>query len=161
MLLEDVSGRLCVGMSVDPGVHKGHGVALFCGNRLVEARMVRDLSTYLDHVRASFDIHTLIVELPVIRQTARQKGRQSDIVNLSVAVGKVIAQVCQVFPAVQIVQVKPEEWKGQLPKRVGVERVRGRLAAEELEMLPLRPTTDVFDAIGIGFHAFDRARALR
>ena len=163
MSLKDTSTqqRINCGLAIDPGGRaKGNAVSLFAESSLFRTDMVRDFPGYIHALSSSYNVHSMLVEMPVVRQTGQQKGRQSDIVDLAVEVGRVIATVAQYFPDCIILTVKPEEWKRNIPKTIGCKRILERLTEEEKSVLPARASTDILDSIGIGFHVFDRSRAL-
>lgn len=145
-----------LGIAIDPGLSKGLGWALFTlgDGRLVRAGFERGRDAF----RKLPIVPTVIegaLELPVVRSTGYQKGRQSDIIQLAVVVG----QIRGAYPHVRWQEVTPEQWKKQIPPKIADQRVRERLTKEELTCVQVfRP--DVWAAIGLGFHCFSKHRAL-
>jgi hypothetical protein len=152
--------RINVTMSVDPGVTKGFAIALFCGSRLVAATMEKDIQLYLKYCQGMYNVTYCVLEIPVVRQTGQQKGRQTDITDLAIACGRLIGHLSEAYPNVKLECIPPEKWKKQIPKKIGNERVAARITDEELDILPKRMNSDILDAIGIGFWKYDRERAL-
>lgn len=148
-------------LACDPGVTKGHAIAIFDGLHVERVEMVKDFNQWAKAFAFDHDVLELAMEMPVVRRTSLQRGRQSDIVNLASSAGGVMGICSLIWPNCTIIVYKPEEWKGQLPKKVGCERVKSRLTASELSGLPKRISHDLLDAIGIGFRAFDPSRRLR
>jgi len=87
----------------------------------------------------------LVCEWPQIYTSGKGKGDPNDLIPLAVICGMLAAQ----YPSASVYTYAPREWKGQVPKRVMVTRVLGRLSDEELALLT---TSDhnAIDAIGIG-----------
>lgn len=152
--------RMNVTMAVDPGVRKGYGVAIFSGSRLVGASMEKNMHTFLNYCEGVYNVTECVIEMPVVRATGQQKGRQSDIIDLAAATGIFMGMLSRCYTGVTLTVVYPEQWKRQIPKDIACSRIRERLTDEEVSSLPRRVTNDMLDAIGIGFWKFDRERAL-
>lgn len=148
-------------LACDPGVTKGHAIAVFDDVCLESVQMVQDFGKWATEFSKDFEVDELALELPVVRQARLQKGRQSDIVNLAAAAGGVVSTCILLWPDCAATMYKPEEWKGQLPKKIACDRIKDRLTIMEKLRLPKRLSHDMLDAIGIGFHCFDRARSLK
>lgn len=168
MEIEKVTFRI----SCDPGcARKGYAFAFFVHEpskplRLNHCGMASSLTDFLsDFVSFNNDLTHFAMEIPVVRQTAHQRGSQKDIVNLAIAAGKVLGEAKMKFPDCTIQEVLPEQWKGQLPKEIANMRTFNALRKDEKEAFESGEykksnANDVLDAIGIGLHHWDRQRAL-
>jgi hypothetical protein len=156
--LRGVDAMTADGVSCDPGVNKGHGVAVWSGGKLVRAYLMPRDGMIVEADPAA----TLAVEIPVVRDTSLQKGSQKDITNLAIAAGMLIGRHQRSFASV--VEVYPEQWGGQVPAHIKFERILQRLTPEErncIEKPALKKLNeDVLAAIGIGFLIFSPDRAL-
>lgn len=146
---------------VDPGV-KGCGLALFEGQNLVWACYVSrtrrpkhrlagpDRNDLID-LTTGFEIDGGLVEHMRIRPEALRKGDQNDLVDVAFIAGG-LAFLWGLHP------VKPETWKGQVPKGIMVNRIMCRLTEDEAESVtwPSKGSPskglnhNVADAVGIG-----------
>lgn len=106
-----------------------------------------------DLIEARSPFEEGVIELPQVYQTARQSGRQSDLIDLAVIVGAILQSANRHATKVHLVQ--PATWKGgQTPKNIQAKRTREILTTDELQRVSL-PTAkrlhhNVWDAIGIG-----------
>lgn len=145
-------------LTVDPGVN-GHGYALFLNTGVLHScgyatghlphasRTMRSLTAARDlNERVAYgyrpNIHSLIAEIPVVRDVTKQKGDQADIVALSVSLGMVV----QVFNSATPFLLEPENWKKQMPKEVVHRRMMARMTASEKVILG-RARVDVGDTL--------------
>jgi hypothetical protein len=130
--------------SIDPGKHV-LGVACWTGDALNWAELV-ETTSYRFPTRPD----VLVVEKPKIYPGRAQKGRQRDLIDLAITVGRLEEQVL----GAKIVRYEPYQWKGQVPKDETKRRVRAVLAPLELlsVALPKKKSLahNVWDAIGIG-----------
>lgn len=162
-------------MAIDPGL-RGCGVAVFdkAAKRLVRAGYVvnpdRKNKGYRAHVmmaRAMADwlatelrtlpatLSTVIVELPRVYPTAQQqKGDPNDLIDVA-CVGSAFAALCNPG-AVQ--HVYPQDWKGQVPKKIMNDRVLHALDAGEVGNVRHAGSKDhnTLDGVGIGLAFFGR-----
>ncbi len=153
-------------VAVDPGVH-GCGVAVFVDGVLGHAEYCGGLgdqihpllepverleALLIDVSGGNRTIDLVAIECPQVYDAPKQVGRQSDLIRLAVVVGAVLAIARPWCKAALLLQ--PAEWKGQVKKEVMEQRIRERLAPEELgavEDLELKTIAhNVIDAIGIG-----------
>lgn len=148
-------------LAIDPGVTTA-GAALF-DNRgtLVSAWLVQSaalLNTAKEIKKGLFERSEgmighleLAIEVPQIYVGSKQKGRQADLVNVSIVAGMTIGILS---PSGRVEIYPPARWKGQTPKEVIEARVRERLSAKELATVetPLAKSKlhNIFDAVGIG-----------
>ena len=138
------SGTLLV--SIDPGVDY-YAWAEWRDGRLIGA----GLATFAD---APTTAQTAIIEKPQVYAETKSKGvRSSDIVNLSIAVGRLVER----FHSVEL--VLPGTWKGQLPKKIHHERILAQLTSGErglLEGMKQKELVHVLDAVGLGLYYLNR-----
>lgn len=139
---------LPVRCAIDPGVTKPQGIAVFQGSKLVYANAV--LKEKLPEVIKRFGIKFAVIE----RMVARGNGSEKDLLNVMLSIG----QISAMFDRFET--VIPEHWKNGFNKQVVKTRCLKRLSAEEVALIPKGCPMDVFDAIGLGFYAFDPERSL-
>ena len=98
---------------------------------------------------------TAIIEKPQVYAETKSKGvRSSDIVNLSIAVGRLVER----FQSVEL--VLPGQWKGQLPKKIHHERILAQLTSGErglLDGMKQKELVHVLDAVGLGLYYLNRS----
>lgn len=135
-------GRLI--FSIDPGKNV-LGVACWTGDALNWAALYE--STDYTFPRRP---DVLVIEKPKIYPGRAQKGRQSDLVDLAIVVGRLEEQA----RGAEIVCYEPWQWKGQIPKDETKRRVREELEPLELisVIVPKKKSLahNIWDAIGIG-----------
>ena len=149
-------------VAVDPGVH-ACGVAVFLrGGQLERAAYVTCAGggpvAVAGEVRdwfGSLVADRIVIERPQVYIPRLMKGDPNDLINLAMVVGALLATLHGPGET-----VLPASWKGQVPKDIMVNRIKKRLAPEELARAMLPKTKDlqhnVFDAIGIGLWAVGR-----
>ena len=93
-------------------------------------------------------VETLVIEIP---HTGPSKATVEDLLVLAFRAGLVAG----IIGATQTRTVRPQEWKGSVPKRIHHERVKALLWAPELALLAGHPH-DTIDAIGLGLWALGR-----
>jgi len=154
-------------LAVDPGVINA-GVAFFKDHTLVDAWLqtslcwrdtARDIRDELSRRHAPWlENLQIAIEVPQIYTGAKQKGRQSDLIDVTLMAGMLLGVMQSFTAGVQVFQ--PAEWKGSVPKEVTEARVRERLSPDELARVRLpkakRLQHNVYDAIGIGMYAQGR-----
>lgn len=134
--------------SVDVGV-KYHARAWFADGVLSSADLVKDV----DPVLAPVGGHEwdLVIECATVRQRdGMTKKREVDALNR--AAGRLGAN--HPSPIYKL----PEEWKGNLPKKVDQQRTLAALIPEELACLPTSKAElhHILDAIGLGLKTMGR-----
>lgn len=145
-------------IAIDPGVSKGHGIALFHGSALQWARIgaIEDV-----HVIGA---HKAIIEFPVAPNGRASRGDTNDLLDLCFEIGRVFQYLHG--NGVSPRKVLPVEWKGSIPKEVSFRRVWKELTPRERENVfipgPARVKLDkgqnigkslagdVLDAVGLG-----------
>jgi len=101
--------------------------------------------------------HTLVVEWPRVLSASRQRAAKRDVDqnDLLGLVGVDCAVAMAYHESMDLVTVYPDEWKGQVPKKIMNERVWARLSSEEQENVT-KKDHNVLDAVGIGLHQLGR-----
>ena len=155
-------------LSIDPGVK--NACAVWYEARLVTAQLCAGLGgqvhTSLEGIEPvvmlarSFGLFdSVVIEKPVVYDTAHRKGDQQDLIGLAIVVGALTSALAPY--AKSILHVTPAQWKGQTPKKVTEQRARKALTEDELAVVELprgkKGQTDVWDAIGIGLHHLQMA----
>jgi hypothetical protein len=162
-------------LSLDPGL-RGCGVAVFdtAHKRLMRAGYVvnsdRKSKGYRAHVLMAREVSNwlaselkmlppnlanVIIELPRIYPSPQQqKGDPNDLIDVA-GVGSAFASLCSPG-AVQ--HVYPQDWKGQVPKKVMNDRVLQALDAGEVGNVRHAGSKDhnTLDGVGIGLAFFGR-----
>jgi hypothetical protein len=131
--------------SVDPGVEY-YAVAVWDKLVLVMADVVP--------IRYRFDFvpELVVIEKPQIYGD-KERARKSDVADLLYAAGKIADRYAQDVPYL------PNEWKGQVPKKIHQDQIRARLTVLELDCLsrlPKKKLIHVLDAVGIGLYHMER-----
>lgn len=146
-----VPQRHSLRLSIDPG-RKGTGWALWSA---FEAEL---LACGL-HEPPLEGVTCVVVEMP--QTYPNSPVPYQDLVGLAFLAGRYIGRCQANSGPVDAVWVYPHAWKGNLPKSVCEGRIRKRLSAAELKivencerLVPKGLMNNVFDAIGIGLHAY-------
>lgn len=165
--------------SIDPGVTYC-GLSRFANGFLQEADYVEPTKGHRDynklnrvglalvHRYLENPAEEVVIELPVIYQTANQKGDQADIRNLAAAAGS-IGGTLSALTTVPVYYVEPSYWKGTIPKNIFLQRIWGSLTTEEQSAVKLTYAqvtralehadgkgADVLDSIGLGLFRLQR-----
>jgi len=160
-------------VTIDPGVHDV-GIALWRGPELVAAELIRDGGQPIEQLAAAtgrwanssaawnwIDILEIVVERPQIYAQNKLKGDPNDLIMVAIVAGHCAQAIVRYVPRATVHYLWPAQWKGQLPKKVSVERTIKLLTSEEHERVRL-PTAslqhNVWDAAGIGLHWHKRKR---
>ena len=94
-----------------------------------------------------FNVSQAYIEIPAFHQSpgGMTVARSGSLVKLTLLVGR----IQQVLSAIEVYPVTVQEWKGQLPKAVVIERIK--------KIIPnCKATTHDWDAIGIGLYKSGR-----
>lgn len=91
----------------------------------------------------------VVVERMVVYPGMRQKGNPNDLLDVA------YSSAYAVSDAARIIWVKPKVWKGSVPKKIMVERIRGVLSLEERALIEDSDVRghlkhNLYDAAGIG-----------
>jgi hypothetical protein len=136
-------------LAIDPGKHVS-GMAVFTNGRLTWAGLCE--TQHID----SFEIPTeLIIECPQIYR--RSKGDPNDLVDVALTVGRFL----NAMHYASITVVKPREWKGNVPKKIMLNRIWKRMSPKEHQIFRHGKIVqslqhNVIDAIGIGLWKLKR-----
>ena len=162
-------------VSYDPGV-KVAGVALWDGNELTAAWLARGndwgetaLNACLsisEHVPREL-VSTYVVEVPQVYTQRKQKGDPNDLIKVALNAGAFVGRALDSFDEAggekahlaQIVQYRPHQWKGQVPKDIAIKRFQKRLSVDELSRIESAPKSlqhNVWDAVGLGLYYMGR-----
>jgi hypothetical protein len=167
-------------VAIDPGI-RGCGVAIFRGQTLDRAAYVKNsalkgnltaecvamakavqryvMPTYADRPDA------LVFEWPRTYLPGKQSGAQSDLLALAGVDAAIATALTEAGDRLApVVTFHPEEWKGQLDKKVMNARVKGRLSEAERATITCKPASmlhNVLDSIGIGLKYLGRLERRR
>lgn len=102
----------------------------------------------------SAPVDILIIENPKIYPGPQQKGDPDDVVLLATLVGMIAGRV----PHRELLLPRPQEWKGNVPKKVMLDRIEAKLSPEERAIADgAKGKRDaILDAVGIGMWALKR-----
>lgn len=99
----------------------------------------------------------IIIEYPRIYREGPKKSLPGDnMLVLAAAATAAWVNLAALYPDASIEPVRPQDWKGQVPKDAMVARVLRRLASDELAYVEDPTDDNIVDAIGIGLHACRR-----
>lgn len=145
-------------IAIDPG-KRSSGVAMFDSN----GKLVRAFLTNKDSIKGSrrldwvfsageFTIEPLehvVIEMPKVYPGAA-KTNLNDLLDLAAVVGAHAMRAYRRQASVQLVH--PQEWKGQVPKKIMNARVLSKLSGEEQATIEGAgaKTHNILDAVGIG-----------
>lgn len=155
--------------SVDCGAH-GLGCALFFNGELVSAEYLPGLGgqahptfepvarfeSFLE--QAGEPIDELAIEIFQIYPGPQQKGDQGDLIKLAIIAGITMAKAVQ-CGCKAICTMLPAAWKGQVDPDVMIERIKGRLSADEMAAVrvPVKSVAhNLWDGVGIGLKRLGR-----
>ncbi len=145
--------------AVDPG-KKQSAVACFRNGELIAVYFAHQTSVDLDPKLKG----EVVMEVPMVYGgPMRENVNPNDLVDITAAGMGVAAQLSK--PSTRIRQVKPSEWKGQVPKKITQQRTERLLTQAERIRLgqclaPIKASLrhNLWDAVGIGLFALKRAR---
>ena len=152
-------------IAIDPG-KLGAAYAIFDGEVLVHAGYVSGHSpetvahALLWSIPARYRPTSGIVEKPQVYETRQQKGDQNDLIDVAEVVGAI--RYALHSSGVSMEEVRPAQWKGQIPKRVTKARVEAELSAIEFSTIQwpeAKLRHNVYDAIHIGLRVFTARKA--
>lgn len=151
-------------LCVDPNV-RGCGIALFDDTKLVSAQYVKHPNftgrnyisatllgnaVFVEVFKTAKKIDLLIIEHPRIYPGMPSKDLNDliDVANVGSAVNTAMHLNSTAFQT-----VFPSEWKGNVEKKVMLERIRSKLSTAELKACRFTNKSDnedLLDAVGIG-----------
>jgi len=146
--------------SLDPGI-RGCGVAEFVNSVLVRCAYVVNTVGHGQRVTQQMEMagevaayigecHTLVAEWPRVYARDIQKSNANDLLPLC----GVVASTATIVRPWSIIEYRPSEWKGGVPKKAFNDRILSRLSPAELAIVP--NDHNVIDAVGIGLKALGR-----
>jgi Holliday junction resolvasome RuvABC endonuclease subunit len=154
-------------VSIDPGVHEA-GVAVWYGDGpLASAWLVRlddpryttpwaGMGRTVANEVGRIALDAVVIERPQVYVHSRAKGDPNDLITLALAAGAMIGAMRATRTKLIVVEYKPAEWKGQVPKDVMTRRIKRSLTEDEHERVRLPSASslahNVWDAVGIGLH---------
>lgn len=153
-------------LGIDPGVnHCGWGIVGEEGAedwglcRAPEWMTVAERCNYFsESLRFSGRVDLAVVEVPQVYSTEKQKGRQSDIVNLSL-----IAGACLAAYRYDVESPSPREWKGTVDKEAFGKRILKNLDLAEEDFarlkLPKKLLHNVVDGLGLALWGYNKLKA--
>jgi hypothetical protein len=148
-------------LTLDPGSKKA-GVALFEMTGRLTAAWLATGENWKNTADAVLD--GMPVSAVNVSQVAVEKMQIYDSTPLAQANACIIlslmaGRVGGLFRHAKPFEYLPGTWKGQVPKKIMVERIRKKLTAGETGRVRGKQYHDVWDAIGIGlYHLRDRRR---
>lgn len=142
-------------VSIDPGVQH-HGIAYWYNGVLRHAWLQPSHTSLPKSPLVA--VSELVIEIPQTYGGRSAKGDTNDLIDLAFAAGFIARRI----NAASVVKMRPREWKGQVPKKIMIERVRSKLKPEEtlpaVIALPAQQGLrhNVWDGIGIGLKRLGR-----
>lgn len=121
------------------------------------ALMARSVDSFLMQFEADSDekVDTLFIEVPrIYPHSDQRKGDLNDLIELAGVVGAITGYE----PVLDIKFYYPNQWKGNVPKKIMTERIRKKLRPDELAVFESVGAKDhnTLDAFGIFLHATKR-----
>lgn len=155
-------------VSIDPGVRLC-GVAVFEDGELASAWLSKSSGwrtmayCVVSDLQKRYPLEVLepgrlVIEKPQIYTQNKLKGDPNDLIDLACVVGALgVLMIRQ-----ELTTYLPRQWKGQVPKHVMIERIKGKLSEDERKRIELPSAKslqhNVWDAVGIGLHHERKAR---
>jgi hypothetical protein len=137
-------------LACDPGV-RGCGLALFDEK---SQRFTLGMWVSTEKLPRTKNLLQGVKVLALERQyLPKTHPRPMNIVELAFAAGRVAG----IWAECRLVELPPSTWKGSVPKRIMLDRIRSRLDADEIT-LTVGLNEHVMDAIGIGLFALGRLK---
>lgn len=140
-------------LSIDPGKQLSYG-ALSCDGDIIQAEPFP-----LSFARPC----TIVGELPQVYQGGKSRSDPDDLIRLAYALGITVG-VYEKY-AEKIVLLKPNEWKGQVPKDIMKQRIDALLSPTEKAVIdearwkvPPKKMHNIYDAVGINLHYTGRLK---
>lgn len=166
-------------LAIDPGIAGRCGAACFVDGRLNQALIIKPyVRTFQDdYARAAAMGRAvaewvltfgrapdrLVIEWPRIYRAGKTKADPNDMLLLTAIGGAIAGALFRDLPNLEISNVAPNAWKGDLPETQTQARVIARLDEDERQVLAeaferTAPSArhNVSDAVGIGLDALKR-----
>lgn len=136
-------------LAIDPG--RVTGLALFRDGVLVAANTEHGDRIWSSKRLLCPDVDAVVIERPVSRGGRGAPG--DDLIALAIRAGRAAGPWGD-----RVRWVRPDEWKGNLPKDLCWRRVSAALTQEEQRIADSTDDHNVRDAIGIGLYTLRRWR---
>ena len=170
-------------LAVDPASRKS-GVALFSERELLCARaadvrsigpgvaggkftesirradnMGREIATVAAGMTGiTTRVTRIVIEYPRVYKTGPANRLPSDdVLIIAAAAMSAWVNLSAFYPDAEIEAVRPQDWKGQVPKEAMCDRILSRLSPQEKSNVQDLKNDNIIDAIGIGLYASRRA----
>jgi hypothetical protein len=148
-------------LTFDPG-KTVVGWAYFRSRRLDDCGLfyTQDWAISMNWLRVALPFSRVLIESQQIYAQRLQKGRQSDLIDVAHVAGAIFGVFGGRSP---IDFVLPHTWKGNVPKKIMLERISKKLEAQEKaifdsKIVPRKLRHNILDAIGIGLWKSGRLR---
>lgn len=169
-------------LAVDPASRKS-GVALFSERELLCARaadvravgpvaggqftesirradnMGREIATVAAGMTGITQrVTRIVIEYPRVYRTGpANKLPADDVLIIAASAMSAWVNLAAFYPNAEITAVRPQDWKGQVPKQAMCERILSRLSPAEKTTVQDLKNDNIIDAIGLGLYASRRA----
>lgn len=165
-------------LAVDAASRKS-GVALFADGRLVSARAADvggrsgqftesirradNMGREIVAVAASMTgptaiVNRIVIEYPRVYKTGpANRLPADDVLIIAASAMSAWVNLSAYYTAAEIEAVRPQDWKGQVPKQAMCERILSRLSPAELSVVDDPKNDNIIDAVGIGLFSIRRA----
>lgn len=149
-------GTLVTARAVDvPGKSPGFAASLERANAM--GSQIGQLAFLLAKAFPDRRVDRVIIEYPRIYKAGpAAKLPGDDLLVLSASAMAAWVNLSAVFPDAKIEPVRPQDWKGQVPKDIMVRRILARLSRAEIAAVADPENDNIVDAVGIGLHACRR-----
>jgi len=139
-------------ISIDPG--KASGVAQF------EDRVLKRVFL-LDNLPVSFFADTLVIEIPQVYPVRAWKGDPNDLIEVARIAGYWEGLIAACTRVLDVVHVRPHDWKGNRPKEIDNAYTLSKLTDAERAVIdgaqiPKSKLHNAIDAVGIGLWYLNR-----
>lgn len=112
---------------------------------------VSEMAGALYAVAAKYQATEIIVEMPRVYRTGKQKGDPNDLVDLAFAAGGIAVILSAIEGLTHVVIPYPREWKGTIPKNIHHARLRMQVpeVVQAIDQIPKSLQHNVWDAVGL------------
>lgn len=149
-------GKLVSARAADVnGSAPGFGASLSRANEM-GTRIAVITSEMMARVGLS-SVTRVIIEYPRIYKTGPAAPLPGDdLLVLSASAMAAWVNLSALYPNAKIEPIRPQDWKGQVPKKIMTQRILIRLNPEESAVIENPKNDNIVDAVGIGLHAMRR-----
>ena len=105
-----------------------------------------------------YQANEIVIEMPRVYRTSKQKGDPNDIVDLAYVTGGVNTVLCAIEGLTHAVAPTPREWKGTIPKHIHHQRIRAQVpeVIQAVDKIPNSLQHHVWDAVGMALWALGK-----